>query len=135
MTTTAATAQLRQVSERDFQRTVTQLCDWLQLDWFHPLSSRGMRPGWPDLVIIGDRILYRELKSESGVVSAEQRRVGSRLTRAGADWAVWRPRDLRSGVVERQLRQLTPPPMLPFDRNDASERPAANDGPPHTQEG
>lgn len=113
--TAAATAQLRQVSERDFQRSVTQLCDWLQLDWFHPLSSRGMRPGWPDLVIVGARILYRELKSESGIVSAEQRRVGSRLTRAGADWAVWRPRDLRSGVVERQLRQLTPPPMLPFD--------------------
>jgi len=113
--TTAAIAQLRQVSERDFQRSVTQLCDWLHLDWWHPLNSRGMRPGWPDLVIVGNGVIYRELKTESGVISAEQQRVGNRLTQAGANWAIWRPRDLRNGVIETQLRQLTPPPTLPFD--------------------
>jgi hypothetical protein len=64
-------------------------------------------PGWPDLVIIGSHVLYRELKTETGVLSAEQKRVGGRLADAGADWAVWRPRDLRSGVIERQLRKLT----------------------------
>ena len=114
MTAAIINDQLRRISERDFQRSVTDLCDWLHLDWFHSLNSRGMRPGWPDLVIIGTRVIYRELKTEVGVLSAEQRRVGSRLTQAGTDWAVWRPRDLRSGLIERQLRQLVPPPMLPF---------------------
>jgi hypothetical protein len=105
--------QLRRITERDFQRSVTDLCDWLHLDWWHPLNSRGMRPGWPDLVIVGNRILYRELKTESGVISAEQRHVGHQLGNAGADWAIWRPRDLRNGVIERQLHELIPP-MLPF---------------------
>jgi hypothetical protein len=106
--------QLRLVKERDLQQTVTDLCHLLGLDCFHVRNARGMAPGWPDLVIIGSQVLYRELKTETGVLSAEQKRVGARLADAGADWAVWRPRDLRSGVIERQLRQLTPPPMLPF---------------------
>jgi hypothetical protein len=106
------------MTERQLQQAVTDLCGWLQLDAFHVRNSRGMAPGWPDLVIIGTHVLYRELKTEAGVLSPEQRRIGSRLTRAGADWAVWRPRDLRSGVIERQLRQLVPPPMLPFATGD-----------------
>jgi hypothetical protein len=110
MSATAA----RHMSERDFQQAVTDLCKLLGLDAFHVRNSRGMAPGWPDLVIVGAGVLFRELKTETGVLTPEQRRVGSRLTRAGADWAVWRPRDLRSGVVERQLRQLVPPPTLPF---------------------
>jgi hypothetical protein len=102
------------MAERDLQGAVTDLCKLLGLDAFHVRNSRGMAPGWPDLVVVGSKVIYRELKTEVGVLTPEQRRIGSRLTRAGADWAVWRPRDLRSGVVERQLRQLVPPPMLPF---------------------
>jgi hypothetical protein len=83
----------------------------LRLDHFHVLTRKGMRPGWPDLVIIGPRkVLYRELKSERGALTPDQRRVGSLLTRAGCDWAVWRPRDLCSGVIPDQLRQLAAPP-------------------------
>jgi hypothetical protein len=98
----------------NLQQSITDLCKLLGLDCFHVRNARGMAPGWPDLVIVGSHVLYRELKTETGVLSAEQKRVGARLAGAGADWAVWRPRDLRSGVIERQLRQLTPPPMLPF---------------------
>jgi hypothetical protein len=100
--------------ESDLQRTVTDLGTMLGLDCFHVRNSRGMAPGWPDLTIVGARVIYRELKTETGVLTADQKRVGARLAAAGADWAVWRPRDLRSGVIERQLRQLTPPPTLPF---------------------
>lgn len=101
---TASDLQLRQMRERDLQAIVISICSWLHLDWFHPLNSRGMNPGWPDLVIIGSKVIYRELKTEIGGVSPAQKRVGERLTKAGADWDVWRPRDLRSGAIERQLR-------------------------------
>ena len=37
-----------------------------------------MAPGWADLTVIGTRILYRELKTETGVLTPEQERVGSR---------------------------------------------------------
>jgi hypothetical protein len=106
--------QLQAIRESDLQQAITDLCAILGIDVFHVRNSRGMAPGWPDLAIIGTRVIYRELKTEAGSLSADQRRVGARLTAAGADWAVWRPHDLRSGVVERQLRQLTPPPTLPF---------------------
>ena len=48
-------------------------------------------------------ILYRELKSEHGTLTPEQRAVGAQITRAGGNWSVWRPRDLLSGVIARQL--------------------------------
>ena len=101
-----AAHQAVQMRERDLQQAVTDLATVLGLDWFHPRVSRGMNPGWPDLVVVGSKIIFRELKTEVGALSPEQRRVGSKLTRAGADWAVWRPRDLKSRVVERQLRQI-----------------------------
>lgn len=49
--------------------------------------------GWPDLVLCRDRLLFRELKTDRGVVRAEQTLWGERLTAAGQDWAIWRPRD------------------------------------------
>ncbi len=79
----------------------------LGLYGYHPRNSIGSARGWPDWVIVGDRgVLFRELKTETGTLSPEQRAVGSKLTRAGQDWAVWRPRDLYSGVILRQLQEI-----------------------------
>lgn len=95
------------MTEADLQATVTGICDLRRLDWYHVRVSKGMRPGWPDLVIIGPgKLLYRELKSERGSVTPDQRAVGAKLTAAGCDWAVWRPRDLVSGVIPDALAQL-----------------------------
>lgn len=97
------------ITERDFQQAVTDLCRLLGLDCFHVLNPRGMAAGWPDLVIIGTRVAYRELKTETGRLTADQVHVGSRLTAAGADYAVWRPRDLHSRAIETELRKLAAP--------------------------
>jgi hypothetical protein len=78
----------------------------LGLFGYHPHSSRHSAAGWPDWVIVGNRIIYRELKTEHGSLSAAQRDVGDRITRAGGDWGVWRPRDLVSGTIARQLADL-----------------------------
>lgn len=73
---------------------------------YHTRNSVGSAPGWPDWVIVGTKIIYRELKTEHGKLTTEQRAVGYRLMAAGASWAVWRPSDLISGEVLRQLREL-----------------------------
>ena len=79
----------------------------LGLFGYHPRRQAGSQPGWSDWVIIGNRILYRELKSESGVLSVAQRNVGARITGAGGDWAVWRPRDLLDGTIAKQLADIS----------------------------
>ena len=64
---------------------------------FHPRFSVGSEPGWPDLVLIrrkDKRVLFRELKSDHGVVHPRQAAVLDLMTACGLDAAVWRPADL-----------------------------------------
>jgi VRR-NUC domain len=64
---------------------------------FHPRFSVGSEPGWPDLVLIrrrDKRVLFRELKSDTGVVHPRQAAVLELMTACGLDAAVWRPSDL-----------------------------------------
>lgn len=88
------------------QRLMRELGLW----GYHPYDSRRSASGWPDWVILspdGGGILFRELKTARGTVSPDQRMVGSYLRRSGLDWAIWRPQDLFSGLIEDQLRALT----------------------------
>lgn len=88
----------------------------LGLFGYHPRNSKGSAAGWPDWVIIGRAdILYRELKSESGTVTPEQRHVGELITRAGGNWAVWRPRDLLDHTIARELEDLAAVQLSLFD--------------------
>jgi predicted protein tyrosine phosphatase len=65
-----------------------------------PVAADGA--GWPDLVLVRDRVLFRELKADRGRLSDEQTMWQERLIAAGADWAVWRPKDRTE--IERALR-------------------------------
>jgi hypothetical protein len=95
------------MTERELQEHVRQLCAGLGLFHYHPHNSRRSAPGWPDSVIIGaGGIRFRELKTEHGVLSPEQRRVGELITRAGGNWAVWRPRHLVDRTIARELEDL-----------------------------
>lgn len=84
------------------------------LDGIHIRNPVGSRKGFPDWEIWGTSILYRELKTERGQLTPEQRHVGSLIRRAGGNWAVWRPRDLLSGVIAAQLQAIADEPELPF---------------------
>jgi hypothetical protein len=99
------------MTEADLQRLVIELCDRLGLHHYHTFDSRRSEPGWPDLVIIGDAIIYRELKSRAGVLTPAQRRWGSRIERAGGDWAVWRPVDWQNMTIGSQLMAIKPQPL------------------------
>jgi hypothetical protein len=60
------------------------------------------------------RVIYRELKAEHGQLTPDQRTIGGRLQAAGADFAVWRPRDWLNGTIETELRLLKGQPCLPL---------------------
>jgi hypothetical protein len=98
------------MSEAELQRLVADLCAELGLHHFHerdcPRPNDLSAPGFPDSVIVGAEILFRELKSRDGVLEPAQRRWGSRIQRNGGNWAVWRPADWHSGVIRQQLEAI-----------------------------
>jgi hypothetical protein len=85
---------------------VRRLMADLGLWGYHVRNSKGSEKGWPDWVIIGRRIIHRELKAEHGMLTPEQRTVGARITQSGGNWKVWRPSDLLSGQIARELTEV-----------------------------
>lgn len=70
-------------------------------------AVQGDGKGYPDLTIVGPGgVLFRELKSERGIVAPEQKAWLDDLAAGGADAGVWRPADLRSGRISTELRAL-----------------------------
>ncbi len=113
------------LTERDFQRQVTELAELFGWQWVHfrtAINARGqhMTPvsgplgkGWPDLVLTHARrrrIIFAELKRDAGYETPEQRRVMEHLSELVTDSPhgphvavhVWRPRDWDE--IERTLR-------------------------------
>jgi hypothetical protein len=114
MTAPTRATYAARMPERELQQLVGDLCRLLGLPHFHVTNSKGMTAGWPDSVIVGTKVIFRELKAEDGQLSPNQHAIGAKLTAAGADWAVWRPRDWLSGGIETELRLLRGQPMLPL---------------------
>lgn len=75
-------------------------------DWRTPVAADGK--GFPDLVLVRDRVLFIELKTDVGRLTREQKLWRDALLRAGigshragsADYDVWRPRDWNRIVEE-----------------------------------
>jgi len=81
------------ISERDWQNQVRELAllhGWLI---YHTHDSRRSDPGFPDLVLVRERVVYAELKREKGKLTAEQKAWRYSLNGAGAETYVWRPSD------------------------------------------
>ena len=97
------------VSEAEWQQTVLDLarfCGWIVAHfrparygrgdverWVTPVAADGK--GFPDLVLVHPQVgvLFRELKSDTGRLSAAQTGWLKTLEEAGADVGVWRPSD------------------------------------------
>ncbi len=100
----AATA----MPEAELQTAVLALAR--ALGWtrrYHATIALRSVPGFPDLVLVHPvqrRVLWRELKRETGRVSDPQQEWLDDLTAAGQDAAVWRPTHLLDGHIERVLR-------------------------------
>jgi hypothetical protein len=96
------------MTEEQFQTAVLELA---QLSGYgvryHNPDSRRSQAGFPDLVLGSSsrrRVLFRELKTDAGKLRPAQIVCLEILTLAGLDAAVWRPEDLRSGRITRELR-------------------------------
>lgn len=96
----------RDMSEGALLAHVRTLAGELGLLSYHTHDSRRSEPGWPDLVIAGAErgvFLVRELKRQNGRVSPEQAQWLHTLRDLGVDADVWRPADLLSGRIEKEM--------------------------------
>jgi hypothetical protein len=73
---------------------------------YHTKRSDRSDKGWPDLVIIGTKLIYRELKTEEGKLTPEQLDIIGRLEAAGQNVDVWRPTDWYSGRIIAELNDI-----------------------------
>lgn len=71
---------------------------------YHSYFSDRSEAGWPDLVLVRERIVYVELKTMKGAVTPAQREWHDALVFAGGETYVWRPCCWNSGEIERVLR-------------------------------
>jgi hypothetical protein len=105
------------MGEQDLQGAVIDLCRLLHLrvahfrparsnlGWRTPVGADGA--GFPDLVIVGPGgLAFRELKSDRGRLSADQKLWRAALYDAEADYDLWRPVDWLDGIVNFELRML-----------------------------
>lgn len=95
------------MSEAELQAAVCRLAEGMHIYWHHVAISLRSRRGWPDLALLGNGgSIFAELKRETGRLTPDQRMVGIRLTAAGLTWVTWRPSDLLSGTIARQLAAI-----------------------------
>lgn len=95
-------------SEATFQSQVIQLAKSLGYTLtYHTADSRRSNPGFPDLVLVhgkSGKLVFAELKTQTGRVSPDQESWINGLRRGGATAEVWRPIDYVSGQILRVLR-------------------------------
>ena len=94
------------MTESEFQKQVTDLCDWLRLKWHHETDSRRSKAGFPDLVICGPGgVIFAELKTKAGRLRPEQQEWIEALEEAGQEVYVWRPPQIDE--IRRRLTRLS----------------------------
>lgn len=91
----------------ELEEPVRKLCVKLGLLHYHVPNSVRMTAGLPDDIIIGrGGVLWRERKGTSEPLSSAQKLSGYRLRAVGQDYGVWRPEDLASGRIKRELEGI-----------------------------
>lgn len=93
-------------SEKEFQAQVVETAKTLGWLVYHTHDSRRSEPGFPDLVMVHERkgiVLYRELKTQTGTTSSDQKKWLGVLSAVGSDAGVWRPEDWVSRRIQSEL--------------------------------
>lgn len=87
------------LTEKDLQSLVLDVARIAGWRHYHTFNSKHSASGFPDLVFVGHgRIVFAELKSETGKLSDKQKLWIEDLLKNGAEVHVWRPRDWPSIV-------------------------------------
>ena len=89
-----------QMAEEDEWRPLVQ-CYATQQGWkhYHTYDSRRSPEGYVDLTLIRERIVFVELKTNTGILRPSQRAWRDAIQNAGGEWYLFRPRDAQQ-VVE-----------------------------------
>ena len=102
------------MTERELQDAVIELAHirkWRVAHFRPAMNERGQwrtavagdGAGFPDLVLVRDRVIFAELKSEIGKLSTYQQVWRDAIETAGGDYQLWRPADWTSGVIDGLL--------------------------------
>ena len=79
------------ITEKKFMSQIIRIAKAYGWICYHTFDSRRSEPGFPDLVLVRETVLFRELKTDDGKLTPEQKAWGDKLRNAGANYAVWRP--------------------------------------------
>lgn len=71
--------------------------------WRTPAGADGK--GWPDLVLVRERVIFVEVKGDTDRLRPEQETWLTALRLAGQEVYVWTPEQWLSGEIEDLLRQ------------------------------
>ena len=92
------------LSEKQFQTHIRQYAEnrgWLV--YSIPDSRRCTSAGFPDLVLArNNTILFRELKTDKGRISKDQRKWIEIMKNAGLSIEIWRPQQIKD--IYRELK-------------------------------
>lgn len=99
----SAVPDSRPMTEAQLQAAVVKLCGLYGLKYHRQRYPPGSRAGWPRLVVAGRVLLFRELRRQHVKVTRAQREWGIAIGDAGGDWGIWRPGDLASGRIHKEL--------------------------------
>lgn len=96
------------MTEADLTGAVIALAEELGLlvHWCRDSRKCKGRKGLPDLIIVGRKLLFAELKSGTGGTSGDQDLWLWHLDRAGQMWVLWRPADYENGTIRETLEAL-----------------------------
>jgi hypothetical protein len=89
------------IDEKDFMAAVVALAKKRGFLVYHPFDSRKSTAGFPDLVLVRERVIFAELKTDIGKTTADQERWIEGLGYAKAEVHLWRPEDWAE--IERLL--------------------------------
>lgn len=99
------------MTEKDWQRQLVELArllGWERI--YHTHTSKHSQAGFPDLVLVRDRVIYLELKTETGNLTRAQLEWLTALFKAGAETYVARPADfeLVAKILTHHARDASP---------------------------
>ena len=92
------------MTEKAFQSDVMRVAKMLGWLCYHTYDSRRSASGFPDLVLVRERVLFRELKVGKNKLRPTQELWRDSIMDAGGDWAEWRETDMDDIVADLSRR-------------------------------
>jgi hypothetical protein len=86
--------KLPDITEKQFESQVKDLARYYRWMIYHTFLSKWSHAGFPDLVLVRERVIFAEIKRETGQPSAEQYEWLEALAEAGQEVYLWRPSDM-----------------------------------------